>query len=72
MDAKRPARERYQNSVIDGRLLPFEGFAESWYQIAWSHELAPGQVLRLRYFDQDLQFARGMARDSIGNDKFEE
>jgi hypothetical protein len=27
-DAKRPARARYQNAVIDGRLLPFEGFAE--------------------------------------------
>ena len=39
--------------------LPFFGFAQSWYQIAWSHELAAGEVKRMRYFGQELVVFRG-------------
>lgn len=39
--------------------LPFSGFARSWYQVAWSHELAPGDVKSVRYFGLDLVIYRG-------------
>jgi phenylpropionate dioxygenase-like ring-hydroxylating dioxygenase large terminal subunit len=35
------------------RTFPFP-LPNGWYQIAWSDELAPGQVVPLRYFDRDL------------------
>lgn len=30
-----------------------------WFQVAWSAEIAPGEVKPLRYFDQDLVMYRG-------------
>jgi phenylpropionate dioxygenase-like ring-hydroxylating dioxygenase large terminal subunit len=35
------------------RTFPFP-LPNGWYQIAWSDELAPGQVVPLHYFDRDL------------------
>ena len=34
--------------------LPF-----GWYPVAWSHELAKGEVVRRRYFDRELVLFRG-------------
>jgi 3-ketosteroid 9alpha-monooxygenase subunit A len=30
------------------------GYASGWYQVGWSGEFAPGDVVPMRYFDQDL------------------
>jgi phenylpropionate dioxygenase-like ring-hydroxylating dioxygenase large terminal subunit len=35
-----------------------EGFPRSWYQVAWSDEVAPGAVVRLHYFGQELVLFR--------------
>jgi nitrite reductase/ring-hydroxylating ferredoxin subunit len=34
--------------------FPYETFPTGWFQVLWADELGPGQVLPLRYFDQDL------------------
>lgn len=50
--------------VVDGHPgwdLPYKGFPTGWFQIAWSHELGPGDVVPLRYFDQELVCFRRMS-----------
>jgi 3-ketosteroid 9alpha-monooxygenase subunit A len=39
--------------------LPFAGFARGWYQVAWTHELEPGDIKNVRYFGMDLIIYRG-------------
>jgi phenylpropionate dioxygenase-like ring-hydroxylating dioxygenase large terminal subunit len=39
--------------------FPYETFPSGWFQVAWSDELAPGDVRPLRYFDRDLVLYRG-------------
>lgn len=43
----------------NGSLLPHAGYPASWFQVAWSHELAPGAVIPLQYFGRDLVCYRG-------------
>lgn len=38
---------------------PHRGHPTGWFQIAWSHEIAPGEVRPIRYFSQDLVLYRG-------------
>jgi len=42
-----------------GSGVAFHEFASSWYQVAWSHELAVGAVVPLRYFGRELVLYRG-------------
>jgi nitrite reductase/ring-hydroxylating ferredoxin subunit len=38
---------------------PFSPYPSGWYQVAWSADVAPGEVRALRYFGQDLVLFRG-------------
>lgn len=41
------------------RGFPHEAFPRGWFQIGWSHEFAPGNVVAARYFGEDLVIYRG-------------
>jgi len=51
-----PAR-RYR-AIVAAR-FPFPSFPRGWYVIAFSSELAPGEVRTLHYFDRDIVLYRG-------------
>ncbi len=51
-----PAR-RYR-AIVAAR-FPFPSFPRGWYVIAFSPELAPGEVKTLHYFDRDIVLYRG-------------
>ena len=40
------------------RSFPFPAFPMGWFQVAWSDEVAPGEVKPIRYFGQDLVLFR--------------
>ena len=39
--------------------FPFPAYPNSWYAVAWSHEVPAGTVQPIRYFGQDLVVFRG-------------
>ena len=39
--------------------FPFSAFPNSWYSVAWSHEVKPGTIRPIRYFSTDLVLFRG-------------
>ena len=39
----------------------YPAFTDGWFQLAWSHELARGDLRSLKYFGQDLVLYRGMS-----------
>ncbi|HWB74008.1 MAG TPA: Rieske 2Fe-2S domain-containing protein [Nannocystaceae bacterium] len=39
--------------------FPFPSFPRGWYVVAFSHELAPGDVRTVHYFDRDIVLYRG-------------
>ncbi|MCZ7686633.1 MAG: Rieske 2Fe-2S domain-containing protein [Sandaracinaceae bacterium] len=39
--------------------FPFPGYPKGWFAVAFSDEIAPGAVVRLRYFGRDLVAFRG-------------
>jgi len=43
---------------VTSRTFPFHPFPSGWYQVAYSDELAVGEVRRLRYFGRDLVLFR--------------
>jgi phenylpropionate dioxygenase-like ring-hydroxylating dioxygenase large terminal subunit len=45
--------------MVDHRNFPYESIPTGWYQVAWSDDVAPGEVVPLRYFEQDLVLYRG-------------
>jgi 3-ketosteroid 9alpha-monooxygenase subunit A len=45
--------------MVDHRSFPYESIPTGWYQIAWSDEIAAGQVVPLRYFERELVLYRG-------------
>ena len=38
---------------------PFPPFPDGWFQVGYSDELAPGQVVPLKYFGRELVLYRG-------------
>ena len=50
--------------------LPFDGFARSWYQVAWSHDLPVGEAKRARYFGEELVMYRGQSGNVVVMDAY--
>jgi 3-ketosteroid 9alpha-monooxygenase subunit A len=48
-------------STTMARDFPFAPFPTGWFQVAWGHEIAVGEVQALRYFGQDLVMFRSEA-----------
>jgi 3-ketosteroid 9alpha-monooxygenase subunit A len=44
---------------VDHRHFPYESIPSGWYQVAWGDDVGAGQVIPLRYFEQDLVLFRG-------------
>lgn len=47
------ARPRNRNGFPSAR------YPEGWFPVSWAHELSPGEVKRLEYFDRELVLWRG-------------
>ena len=52
----------------DGYRYPFSPYPEGWYHVAWSDELAPGDVRPLRVFGEDLVLFRTEAGEAVALD----
>src|SRR4051794_40150381 len=52
---------RMYEEVDDG--YPIKGFPRGWFQVAWSAEVAAGEVHRMHYFGRELVAYRGETAD---------
>jgi phenylpropionate dioxygenase-like ring-hydroxylating dioxygenase large terminal subunit len=50
---------------MDDRAASCPGIPRGWYAVAYSEELSRGEVIPLRYFDQDLVLFRTAAGDPV-------
>ncbi len=50
--------------------FPSSRYPEGWFPVSWSHELAPGQVKRLSYFDRELVLWRGQDGQAFLQDAY--
>ena len=46
--------------------FPMQRYPNGWFQVAYSDELEPGQVVPLRYFGRDLVLFRGSDGEARG------
>jgi 3-ketosteroid 9alpha-monooxygenase subunit A len=50
--------------------FPRSPYPTGWFQVGWSHELAPGEVKPLQYFGQHLVIWRGVSGEVFLQDAF--
>jgi len=55
---------------VSSRKFPHESPPTGWFQVAWSVDLAPGEVVPLRYFGRDLVLYRGESGEAHVFDAF--